>query len=312
MQRTARFIEHGAAGLHRAYEVARRGGVANAIAPGEGETMTTTRLMLPLILGTALIGGSCDQNNNGQMSGDDAAAPTTGEGDTEAPVDECTDRPEGAYGNCAFADPSNPGDLSQCGGSGALCVEDFPGKATAAVCAFDGCESDCECPAAPGSGTAAPVCGVIIDGGPKQCHLGCEEGQACPDGMFCYGGFMCAFPASSGGTPYGDCINFAAEDACGPTQSCIVDNQEAPTAAVCGEIGCETEETCPPAPETGDAPVLCAPLISGQGIKTCHLNCAGGQTCPDGMSCYDVDGICVWNEGMPDPNMDQGGTGTGG
>jgi hypothetical protein len=46
-------------------------------------------------------------------------------------------------------------------------------------------------------------------------------------------------------------------------------------------------------PPTGDAPVACDDLGSG---STCYLDCAGGQTCPDGTVCTAVGmGMaCLW------------------
>lgn len=50
-----------------------------------------------------------------------------------------------------------------------------------------------------------------------------------------------------------------------------------------------------PATESGDAVVECS-MLPG---NPCALNCGGGETCPDGMECYDVPNFpisrCVWN-----------------
>lgn len=55
---------------------------------------------------------------------------------------------------------------------------------------------------------------------------------------------------------------------------------------------CDVDDDCP-APVTGDPEVVCA----GPGGNECALDCADGQTCPDGMSCMEVvNNIerCVW------------------
>lgn len=56
---------------------------------------------------------------------------------------------------------------------------------------------------------------------------------------------------------------------------------------------CEVDEDCAQ-PLTGDAPAVCA----GQDFDQCVLECAGGQTCPDGMECVSIaDGMfnrCLW------------------
>lgn len=61
---------------------------------------------------------------------------------------------------------------------------------------------------------------------------------------------------------------------------------------VCAIKGCVDDCDCFTAPATGDAVVFCADLGNG-GEKACTLYCAGGQTCPDGMSCQA--GYCFWD-----------------
>jgi hypothetical protein len=61
---------------------------------------------------------------------------------------------------------------------------------------------------------------------------------------------------------------------------------------VCAIKGCVDDCDCFAAPASGDAVVFCAEL-GGGGEKACTLYCAGGQTCPDGMSCQG--GYCFWD-----------------
>jgi len=60
------------------------------------------------------------------------------------------------------------------------------------------CEQDCvsagDCPAGPPTGAAIVSCGYVDPANPGQeCYLDCGGGQACPDGMSCFGP-VCAFP----------------------------------------------------------------------------------------------------------------------
>ena len=56
---------------------------------------------------------------------------------------------------------------------------------------------------------------------------------------------------------------------------------------------CENDGDCPQ-PTTGDAPAVCAGPMSDQ----CIVDCANGETCPDGMECVAVAGgmfnRCLW------------------
>jgi len=60
------------------------------------------------------------------------------------------------------------------------------------------CEQDClgagDCPAGPPTGAAVVSCGYVNPANSGQeCYLDCGGGQACPDGMSCFGS-VCAFP----------------------------------------------------------------------------------------------------------------------
>lgn len=57
-----------------------------------------------------------------------------------------------------------------------------------------------------------------------------------------------------------------------------------PDFSVCGAT-CDVADDCPE-PESGDAPAQCIQ-------EGCVLQCAGGQTCPDGMQCGEGS-ICMW------------------
>jgi hypothetical protein len=93
---------------------------------------------------------------------------------------------------------------------------------------------------------------------------------------------------------YGDCAN-GGLDACMAESlpQCLQDDPNMPSIGVCGRA-CDDVCDCWAAPASGDAPVTCRPLVEGDD-GTCVLDCSGGQTCPDGMSCLDALGICVFS-----------------
>jgi hypothetical protein len=253
--------------------------------------------------------GACDEGGEqGETEGS-----TTGASETEGGDDgpQCDDVVSGQYANC-MTEGNGPMaiDTSVCGSAEAVCITDNPQLPTAGVCAVDACEDACDCPLAPLSGNAPVSCSEVVAGAGKQCHLDCEDGQVCPDGMFCYGGYVCAWPKSDSGTPYGDCANNDAADACGPSQVCFEDNNEAPMFAVCAQQGCEEVSVCPAPPPTGNAVPSCAPLADGAPFA-CYLDCSNGETCPDNMVCHD-ERVCAFEVGMPGGDTgDTGGTGGG-
>jgi hypothetical protein len=99
----------------------------------------------------------------------------------------CEDPPApGTFGDCA--DSGN----GVCGDAGALCLVDDPDDTTMGVCAFPGCVTDCDCPAAPATGDAPVACAPIVaDSDENACFLDCSSGQTCPDGMTCVSDFIC-------------------------------------------------------------------------------------------------------------------------
>jgi hypothetical protein len=80
--------------------------------------------------------------------------------------------------------------------------------------------------------------------------------------------------------------------------TCIVNDVADPFIGGCAVQNCIDACGCPPAPATGDAPVVCEDL-TGDMLPECWLDCSGGDACPDGMFCY-IDQVCLW------PNMDDG------
>jgi len=60
---------------------------------------------------------------------------------------------------------------------------------------------------------------------------------------------------------------------------------------ICTIRDCVDACDCFDAPATGNAVVVCAPILA-EGENACGLDCSGGETCPDGMECGG--GLCFW------------------
>lgn len=75
----------------------------------------------------------------------------------------------------------------------------------------------------------------------------------------------------------------------------------APTAAVCSIQDCVDACDCPAAPPSGNAVVSCGDVTGDPTQLFCYLDCAGGEACPTGMTCFGGF-LCVW------PGPSAGGT----
>ncbi|WP_106089155.1 hypothetical protein [Enhygromyxa salina] len=118
------------------------------------------------------------------------------------------------------------------------------------------------------------------------CMVFASEDQACGDGS---GGGTGEDPPieelpewPDGGQYSGPCdsIGECAGFESGQAVTCAVETRTCTT-------GCFDASECDPAPN-GDAVPVCA----DGAIGACHLDCAGGQTCPTGMAC--AAGLCGW------------------
>jgi hypothetical protein len=92
---------------------------------------------------------------------------------------------------------------------------------------------------------------------------------------------------------FGDCANGGLDACMADSAQCLQDDPSAPSIGVCGST-CVDAEDCWAAPADGDAPVTCKALVEGDD-GTCVLDCAAGQTCPNGMSCLPTLDICVFS-----------------
>jgi hypothetical protein len=136
------------------------------------------------------------------------------------------------------------------------------------------------------------------DGGNGSCYLDCSDDEAvCPDGMTCRtmeGSPACVWEQLITPPGYGDCTDNPLSTCQPGEDACLTD--PGGLAGACSLSGCTDAGDCLDPPITGDAPVTCGDLGGG---NTCYLDCAGGQTCPDGTVCTDMGGggsACLWTE----------------
>jgi hypothetical protein len=223
---------------------------------------------------------------------DTTTGPAPSSSESEAAGTTSCDHLVATWGDCL-----NYG-VSACENEDATCLLDEVGAPTLGACALLDCVNDCDCPEAPPTGTAESRCDAIVSGGQTACYLNCEGGATCPDGMECWNGEICAFadlvcedPPPPGA--YADCVD-AGNSVCGDAEAlCLVDDPDDAMIGVCAFEGCITDCDCPAAPVTGDAPVVCGPIVAESDENACFLDCSAGQTCPDGMQCFS-DFICMW------------------
>lgn len=193
---------------------------------------------------------------------------------------------------------------------GSVCVVDNPDDPAFTFCAQQDCGTDnCACPLPPEGATATPACAAFEgDGGNGSCYLDCADGD-CPEGMACraLGDYSaCVWEVIITLPGYGDCADNPLSTCQTGEDTCLTD--EAGTGGACSLSGCADATECPGAPETGDAPVTCGDLGSG---NTCYLDCAAKQTCPDGTVCTVMgEGLsaCLWSEDgfVLDEDFEQG------
>ncbi len=86
----------------------------------------------------------------------------------------------------------------------------------------------------------------------------------------------------------GDVVDLAG---CNGASSCITAGDPV-LGGVCSNSPCVDTCDCPPAPATGNAPITCDAITNGAD-NFCYLDCAAGQTCPNGMVCFG-DLACIW------------------
>jgi hypothetical protein len=94
--------------------------------------------------------------------------------------------PTTGFGDCIGGDPCLPEEV---------CLVDNGMAPTIGVCTDLDCAVPADCPSPPAGGTAPVMCSDVSGDGIGDCFLDCSAGQACPTGMDCFAGFLCAWPA---------------------------------------------------------------------------------------------------------------------
>jgi hypothetical protein len=141
--------------------------------------------------------GSSEDSSSGAptSSGESTAAGSSSSGD----VNLCDPVIPGEWNSCHDGTGNVDttlcnwvGDPDATGFIGCLVSSDMP---EFNACFISGCEDACDCFAPPATGTATVECGEILMDGGTGCHLTCEDGGTCPDGMECVG-TSCFWPAA--------------------------------------------------------------------------------------------------------------------
>lgn len=174
---------------------------------------------------------------------------------------------------------------------GAACIIDNDTAPEAGVCMAQGCDYSCQCPPHPGTGNAFVTCEDITGDDVNDCWIDCQGGATCPDGMSCFGSFICLWSDADETPLYGDCFNGPLT--CENGGFCVGAGASGAYCSVaCGDVG-----DCQPPPATGDAAVSCDD-VTMDGMAECWLDCSAGQACPDDMVCF-MDFICLFPEILP-------------
>lgn len=191
--------------------------------------------------------------------------------------------------------PPHYGDCLNNGGvcdmaMGQVCVSD---GATYGWCAILDCADAMACEPPPATGDAPVECIPVNMGMNTVCALDCSMGQTCPDGMFCLGDDVCAWPPPPA-PGFDPCV--VPETGCAMGQTCLDDGMMDPAWEICAQDCTDVADCTLVPPAGGDAPIACGDP-GGSGTDSCYLDCSGGQTCPDGMECFN-DSLCAWPQDM--------------
>ena len=232
-----------------------------------------------------------DASTSGSSSGEASSSSSSSSGSSSSTSTGSCEQPAPYYDDCF-----NSGN-GVCDFDASTCLIDDLMSPTHGTCAALDCVEDCDCPAAPATGTAESVCGEILAGGGTACFLDCSGGATCPDGMACIDNTLCMWPdlvcedPPPAGT-YGDCLTSGNTICNNAAATCLQDYPMNPAYAVFAVEDCVTDCDCPAGPGTGNATVSCGEIIADGG-NACYLSCGAGETCPVGMTCF-ADFLCMW------------------
>ncbi len=154
-----------------------------------------------------------------------------------------------------------------------------------AICSTVGCDDVDDCPDAPATGNAVVACQDATGDMTNNCILDCSNGETCPDEMTCHADFGVCYFDENVLEDYGECSQVPG--ACPDNGVCLSDTPT--TVSFCG-APCTDVGDCAAEPSgTGNAAPACV-TIGATGDR-CILDCSGGETCPDGQTCFG--GICA-------------------
>jgi hypothetical protein len=221
-------------------------------------------------------------------------------------VPECLPGQSCIAGNCVgepettgyMCDTWGAGNYNDCVGAGescegGSCISDNPMNPSAGACAVLGCTDVCDCPDPSEFEGGLLVCDNLTADMQNGCFFTCADGNECPTGLTCLGGFFCAYPLNPPAPPYGDCAN---GNTCatgfpvgGPDGECVCMNP------------CMDVADCPEEPK--GSTVVCQDATNDMNAE-CFLSCGGlGGDCPTDMECL-LNFVCVWTvEEQPAPDL---------
>jgi hypothetical protein len=122
-----------------------------------------------------------DSGTEGTSTGEPVVeSSSSGEPSTSSGESSTGEEPSAGYGDCQNNPPAAVCQPDE------QCLDFGP----VAVCAAQSCMGPGDC-AVPSTGNPGLACADLDGNGANDCYLECSMGQACPDGMVCYGGVYC-------------------------------------------------------------------------------------------------------------------------
>ena len=231
-------------------------------------------------LALVLLAAGCsdlDEAASGSTAGDSGSdtGATTASGPTTMPPADTT-ASMGDASATSGTDTTSGGDTSTTSGvatdSGSSGGSDGGSTATSSGMTSDSGGTS-STSAGSSSSTGAPECMGDPDCGANEI---CDMGTCVPACM------------AWGAGNWGGCLDtwggFDAAGQCGVAGAVCLYAGLPIDATTCSPQDCNDTCDCPAPPATGDATVTCGD-ITGIGGNDCYLSCAGGETCPNGMSC---------------------------
>jgi len=133
--------------------------------------------------------GSTDSGSTGSGSTDSGS---TDSGSTDSGSTDSSSSSEGSTtgeDDIGFQQCDSPEDCLP----GEGCLNDTIENPTVAVCFFEGCVTDDDCPAIPAGGDSDAFCVDVTGDGVDDCVIVCSS-TVCPTGMECFSNSICVWP----------------------------------------------------------------------------------------------------------------------